>query len=231
MLIYVLSKIPFVSLRVKLVILITLPMFITLAGLSYYQYYREQQTLLKQLDDIAYNFGEVIVGSLRHTMLERDPAMTTMVLNEIGSQSSILHTALYNSKSELVATNAADYFGDADRSSPGCVECHQNGNKEGFRSLVIQTPTGGDVLRTDIPIRNEPECYSCHSKDGEVLGVLVIDYSVTVRFRPRLLSYGVYSDSGLESIIFHPNIVGQGPPLGAGVHLLSEDFEVIEKMV
>lgn len=173
------KKILFTSLRLKVVFIVALPMFLTLAGLSYYQYYREQQALFRQLDDIAYNFGEALVGGLQHIMLNRDEAMMSTALSEISAQPSILHIVLYNSRSELIATNDPGYFDvTPDQSSPGCVECHEKKNYEDFRSLVIRTPTKEDALRTSIPIRNEPECYSCHASDKDVLGVLVIDFSL-----------------------------------------------------
>ena len=175
----VFNKAQFTSLRLKVVFIVALPMFFTLAGLSYYQYYREQQVLLKQLDDIAYNFGEAIAGGLRHIMLNRDQSMMSTALSEISAQSSILHIALYNSKSELIATNDPGYFDiTPDRLSPGCVECHEKKNYQDFRSLVIRTLGRDDALRTSVPIRNEVECYSCHAENEDVLGVLVIDFSL-----------------------------------------------------
>lgn len=174
-----LKKIPFISLRLKTVLVIALPMFLTLAGLSYYQYYREQQALFSQLDNIAFNFGTAIVGSLKHIMINRDPAMMSAVLSEISKQPTILNTALYNSESDLIATNNPGYFDVApDRSSTGCIECHQQADYQRLRSLVIRTPTDIDALRTSIPIRNEPECYSCHPSSENVLGVLVVDFSL-----------------------------------------------------
>jgi len=173
------NKTLFTSLRLKVVFVVALPMFLTLAGLSYYQYYRERQALFRQLDDIAFNFGDAIAGGLRHVMRNRDQAMMATVLNEISAQPSILHTALYNSRSELIATNDPGYFDiTPNRSSPGCIECHERENYQEFRSLVIRTPLKEDVLRTSVPIRNEPECYACHAADEDVLGVLVVDFSL-----------------------------------------------------
>jgi signal transduction histidine kinase len=175
----VFPKKPFISLRLKIVLVVALPMFITLAGLSLYHYYRERQALLKQLDDNAYNFGEAIAGSLRHAMLARDQSMLETTLQEISVQPSILNIALYNTESDLVATNNPEYFDPAiNRSSPGCVECHGQENYQDLQSLVIRTPLKEDMLRTSVPIRNEPDCYSCHASDRDVLGVLMLDFSL-----------------------------------------------------
>ena len=170
---------PFISLRIKIVLVVALPMFLTLAGLSYYHYYRERQALFKQVNDNAYNFGEAIAGSLRHTMLSRDQAMLTSAMQEISTQPSILNIALYNPASMLIATNTPEYF-DASTglSSPGCVECHGQADYQDLQSLVIRTPAKEDMLRTSIPIRNEPECHACHSSSEDTLGVLMVDFSL-----------------------------------------------------
>jgi HAMP domain-containing protein len=58
--------------------------------------------------------------------------------------------------------------------SPTCQACHQFPPAQRQSSRVIDA-AGGTVLRTMVPVRNQPRCQKCHDPSHNINGVLVFD--------------------------------------------------------
>src|SRR3990170_6996044 len=77
------------NLRARVALGIGLPILLALALLSLVHYWRERHLLEDQARLSAIQFGQVITGSLRHSMLVNDPGMLMAVLDDIGARETI----------------------------------------------------------------------------------------------------------------------------------------------
>jgi signal transduction histidine kinase len=166
-------------LRFRVALGVALPVFLVLGVLSTLQYLRERRILLAQLEDTAIRLGEIMRGSLRHAMLTRDQDELLHMLTDIGRQEGVLRLAIFNDQGQIRVTSGLQDFGlPADRSAPGCADCHQSSGVPERHSFVIRLPGQAPFLRNSILIPNEPACYECHPAAERTLGVLLADFSL-----------------------------------------------------
>jgi signal transduction histidine kinase len=168
------------SLRFRVALGVALPVFVAFALLSVWLYARERQILLNQLEETAIRLGEVMRGSLRHAMLDRDDDELALMLNDIGNQQSVLRVAVINAAGQVALTDhPEDFTPPPDRSQPGCNDCHRPTGILNRHSAVVHLPGQAPVLRSSILIPNDPECQACHPAALRNLGVLIADFSLS----------------------------------------------------
>jgi signal transduction histidine kinase len=169
----------FHSLRFKITTGIALPLFVILSAFSYLQYVRQRDLLLFNLDRATTNLGNVIVGSLQHAMLSQDLGEIQGIMDNIAKQQGIRGVFLMNRNSEVrfapQGQNVGARFAFADR---GCVECHSPNSARHPDSIIFTTAQGEHVFRNCNPVRNQPECQSCHGTQAQYNGVLITDLSM-----------------------------------------------------
>ncbi len=169
----------FRSLRFKITAGIALPLLVILSAFSTLQYVRQRDLLLSNLDRATTNIGNVIVGSLQHAMLAQDLPEIQGIMDNIAKQDGIRTVFLMNTRSQVRFAPDQEGVGvTLERSAPGCVECHGPNVTIHSFSTIFTTPQGERVFRNCKPIRNLPECQSCHGTGDAYNGVLVTDVSM-----------------------------------------------------
>ena len=170
----------FRSIRWKVALGLALPILISLWGFSILHYYREKAILLDTIEHSAVDLGELARGGVRHAMLNNDREMLQETLVDIGNQENILHVAIFDANAQLKMTDsAAGFDSDVTLKSPGCVECHQPEGTIQKNSIILSTADFKEpMLRSSIPVFNEPACHQCHDPSQKVLGVIMTDYSL-----------------------------------------------------
>jgi signal transduction histidine kinase len=168
------------SIRWKIALGLALPVLVALIGFSIADYYRRNILLTQMAENSAVEMGEMTRGSLRHAMLWNDRELLKNVLVDIGSQGNILRVAIFDQNVRLkMANQPADFNPSPTLQTPGCVECHQPTGILQKHSIILHLPNSGTpMLRSDIPIYNEPACYGCHDPSQKTLGVIITDYSL-----------------------------------------------------
>ena len=171
----------FRSIRWKIALGLALPVLLALIGFSVADYFRRNTLLTIMAENSAIQMGEMARGSLRHAMLLNDKEMLKQALVGIGSQKNILRIAIFDENSHLKITDQpADFEPVPTQQSPGCVECHTPKGILQQHSITLNLPDfNGSILRSDIPINNEPACYQCHDSSQKTLGVIITDYSLS----------------------------------------------------
>ena len=165
------------SLRARLAVGITLPLVLILAMLSANHFSRERQLLQAQVQLAAEQLAAVTLGSLRHGMLLNDEGMLVTTLADIEKLDNLERVQIIDNKGVVWASTDPLARGTQHLVSESeCEACHQAGNTLGALTSALIGSNG--LLRTALPIPNEPACARCHTAAGSHLGVLLVDSSM-----------------------------------------------------
>jgi two-component system NtrC family sensor kinase len=124
--------------------------------------------------------NRILEVALRHQMLEKSPHGTLIasILHEVGSQPEVQNVMILDHDGVVRQASRQDLVGQhVSRDSAACLVCHQKAPAERNRWAVLELP-GGEVLRSVQPIENRPECYSCHTPEKRLNGILILDVSL-----------------------------------------------------
>jgi signal transduction histidine kinase len=167
------------NLRARVALGIGLPILLALSALSLVHYWRERHLLEDQARLSAIQFGQVITGSLRHSMLVNDPGMLMAVLDDIGARETIERAQVVDLQGQVVIDSGPNRDGQVQHVvEPGCMACHRLSPETRPDTAVLSTDT--DVMRIAVPINNEPECAACHLTEDVHLGILLVDVPMSI---------------------------------------------------
>ena len=142
------------NLRARVALGIGLPILLALSALSLVHYWRERHLLEDQARLSAIQFGQVITGSLRHSMLVNDPGMLMAVLDDIGARETIERAQVVDLQGQVVIDSGPNRDGQVQHVvEPGCMACHRLSPETRPDTAVLSTDT--DVMRVAVPINNE----------------------------------------------------------------------------
>jgi signal transduction histidine kinase len=188
------------NLRARVALGIGLPILLALSALSLVHYWRERHLLADQARLSAIQFGRVITGSLRHSMMANDPVTLTEVLNDIGARETIERAQIVNLAGQVVIDSDPDQDGDAYGQhvvEPGCMACHRLPPEARPDTMVLSTDV--NVMRVAVPINNEPACAACHPTQDIHLGILMVDVPMNIVW-PHVVR-DLQTDLGISAVI------------------------------
>lgn len=164
------------SLRVKVALGVMLPVLLTWSLLSLAHYRNERLLLDDELELTAAELGAMMSGSVRHAMLENDPAMLQNVLADVGRMENVSRVQIIGLDDRVAYDSGGQELGALRRTEEaGCVECHRFPPQS--RPRTARLPISEDLMRISTPIGNGPECSGCHEQNTSHLGVLLLDVS------------------------------------------------------
>ncbi|MBI4769187.1 MAG: HAMP domain-containing protein [Chloroflexi bacterium] len=162
------------SLRARLALGVTLPIFLALSSLSFVHYWRESLLAQDQARLAAAQLGQLLTGSLRHAMLVNDHDMLATVLKDVGAMNNVERIQVLDLSGQVKADSRASAVGQTrEIGGPGCAECHRFAPAVRPRTVLLSAE--GDILRIASPIPNEPACAGCHPGQVTHLGMLLAD--------------------------------------------------------
>lgn len=165
------------SLRVRVAIWVALPVLVALLSLSLLHYWRERHLAEDQARLTVTQLGQVMTGSLRHTMLLNDREMLIQMLRDIGAMDTIERVQILDLRGEVKVSSAPAEIGQVWRmENPGCNECHRFPPDQRPRTILLSSDSG--MLRIAAPIANGPECTTCHAPGTAHLGILLADVTM-----------------------------------------------------
>ena len=173
-----LRKVYFDKLTLKLAFGVTL-MVVTVMGVALYSssklHYNRQIEAYRQSTDVQM---QLVSAAIEHQMVAKDRTLINKIVNEISAQDKIQNMFILDHDGRVSFSSDPDMVGKVfSKDSPSCMVCHQYPPDRRDRSALIEME-GGNVLRGVHPIRNRPACYSCHSSENKINGVLFLDTSL-----------------------------------------------------
>lgn len=176
-------------LHAKVALGILLPLLIILGAFTAVGYRRQREATLNELSKLAAYTGRVVESDLRHQMVNSDFEGLQGLLDTIGAQEEIRSLYLLNTDAKVIFAPFEKEVGlQLDNRAPECQPCHALPVNQRPDSIVVNTAGGEQIFRSMAPIENSAECAECHDDNQRLIGLLLIDVSVTP-FTERLTAY------------------------------------------
>lgn len=168
------------NLRFKITAGVTIPLFVILTVVSYLQYESHRDLMVDNLRLSASNLGEIIEGSLQHSMLTNDFGEVQGIVDEIAARGEVKELFLLDNKGRIVISADQERVGMMlDLSDTTCQSCHERKAVDRSLTCIFTTGQRERVFRNLNPIENREECQGCHGVSEKILGVLITDLSMT----------------------------------------------------
>lgn len=176
-----LTSFPTVSLRTKIIgilfLILSITMSVGLCGLWSYQ----RGKLLEMSRQKALQSGRTIEAGLRYAMLQNDKKAIQASLEDMVQAESLTSISLLSKQGMIASSSDIAMVGkvlDKDTDET-CLLCHQGEDSPTKEAAVVANSSDSPLLRTIIPIENNPVCHGCHPADQKLCGVLVVDDSLS----------------------------------------------------
>ena len=163
------------NLRAKVTLGVVVPLTLILGTFTIIEASRHRDVEIQNLTLLASQSGKVIESSLRNAMLESNFSEVQMILDAVGDAGEFRVVYLMDSKGNIIFAPHSQGVGDRlDNSHPTCLACHKSPPEARPSSVVVND---GDqrVFRSMYPIRNAPECTTCHDPAEPIIGLLLTD--------------------------------------------------------
>lgn len=167
------------SLRAKITLGVVIPLTVILGIFTFIEASRHRETELHNLSILASQSGKVIESSLRNAMLESNFPEMQKILDAVGDAEEFRIVYLLDSEGNVIFAPHSEGVGERlNNKDPACQECHRLPPEERPSSVVV-TDDNQRVFRSMYPIRNAPECSTCHDPDKPIIGLLLTDIPFT----------------------------------------------------
>ena len=165
------------SLRFKIALGVALPALLLLGSLSVVDNRQDRQHWIERMERNTARTGEVLLTAMHQAMHQHDPQMLSGILADVVDTGAAGRVQLIDARNQVKADSRKEEIGTTYRlDAPGCVECHSQ--PAGSRPQAVELSAGSQMLRVAVPVANQPDCVTCHAKDGPRLGVLLADVSM-----------------------------------------------------
>ena len=167
------------SLRTKVTLGIVLPLLLILSIFVVVDYRRHREDVLNDLSLLAAQSGRVIENNMRHAMLEADFDEVQLILDSIGETEEFRVIYLIDTDGKVIfAPNSEGVGSQLNNSQPDCQPCHRLPPEKRPGSVVVKADDGQSVFRSMLPIKNTPECSTCHDPGKPLIGLLLTDIPI-----------------------------------------------------
>jgi histidine kinase len=162
--------------RIKFAVAVFAVFAVAMVGYGFYR--AESKDILKTLHGDTTVLSDTIKQAFRLHMVEGRREKTQSLLDTISGLASIERIRVYDREGEIRFSTVPEEVGfQGDRSDPTCMICHAEGAAGRNVTVDYTTADGRTVLRNVNPLENDQVCRRCHSRDEELLGVLMVDVS------------------------------------------------------
>jgi PAS domain S-box-containing protein len=136
---------------------------------------RHTDRLMSMARDDALAQSQLIRSALEHAMLEDDRVLINTMIAAFGHERQVVSVMLLDREGTVRFSSGRLAAGDElTLESPTCQACHRYPAAQRMSSRVLDA-RGGAILRTVLPVRNEPRCRKCHDPADAINGVLIAD--------------------------------------------------------
>lgn len=163
------------NLRAKITLGVVIPLTLILGLFTLIEASRHRDVEIYNLTLLASQSGKVIESSLRNAMMESNFSEMQRILDAVGDTGDFNVVYLLDSNGKIIfSPHGQDVGKRLDNSHPTCQECHRL-SPEARPSSVVVADDGQRVFRSMYPIRNSPECMTCHDPQEPIIGLLLTD--------------------------------------------------------
>jgi signal transduction histidine kinase len=167
------------SLRLKVSLLILLPVLLALFVSTIIEYRLHTERELNSMSLLASQTGRVIEQALEQDMLDSDFEDIQAIIDSIGEDSQFRALYILDRTGDVIfAPTGVDTGLRLDNEEESCQPCHNLPAGERPSGIVVENSFGEQVFRSMHPIEIKPECTECHSPENSTIGLLLTDIAV-----------------------------------------------------
>jgi GGDEF domain-containing protein len=114
-------------------------------------------------------------------MLQNKREAIQQSLEEMAGGGTLKEMSLLNKEGRIVYSSNVSMIcrNLAESTDETCKVCHDESADLHQEAVVLSGTAADHILRTVIPIENQPTCHGCHAAEQKLCGILVIDDSLT----------------------------------------------------
>ena len=168
------------SLRLRIIFIIvgaSLIIFLvtTLLLLSY-----QRGQLIESTESTTMALSSAILANLKHAMLTGDADLINDSVLAVVDERAVDTLRILDDQGVVSASSVEGEIGKIFiRTEPECQICHE-GNRTPTNKSTIYTPSDGHRVLLNINlVQNQEECQTCHDSEDEILGLLMMESSLT----------------------------------------------------
>lgn len=168
------------GLRFKLLFLIAGVSLLTVLASTSLLFNFQRQQLIDNAESAATTLSSTIQAGLRHAMFTDDWTMVNDVVQAVVAETAVKSLRILNTQGFVGVSSMPDELGKRfNLSDPVCQLCHASSAPVDNKTVFFDSSTGRQVLLNVSLIKNQPECYACHSSQQSILGLLMIESPLT----------------------------------------------------
>jgi two-component system NtrC family sensor kinase len=154
----------------------------------YNQYRLHESHLIGGLRDSLTAQGMLLAKGLEFAMLGNHPALTQEMVMELSRERGVHRVWILDKAGNVKVSSEPELLGHrVDMEDKTCLICHQSSPETRGNTVLLADKDGTEIFRNVAAIPNHERCFSCHSPDSRINGVLIMDYSIS-EVRKRLKS-------------------------------------------
>lgn len=169
------------SIGTKMSVLLVLSLFIVISIFSHLNVKLTEKRLMEIAINSATQLSVSLSKAIEHAMLTGDKKTIQTIIDTISNDPMLEDIKIIDRTGKVKWAKITNEISSViDRTKiKSCMICHHNDSpsREPL-SIVFEKDTGERVLRNVTIIDNKPACHTCHPPEVNVIGKLLVDYSV-----------------------------------------------------
>ncbi|MBI3755935.1 MAG: HAMP domain-containing protein [Deltaproteobacteria bacterium] len=170
------------SLSLKVAITVVAVLTVLGGGSFIYLYNKIQNQLIEAQEREALTLATALESSLAGAMMAeiaiKDPGAIQSIFEAVGDQrKEIKNIYVYGHDGRKAFTNHAKERGTFIKreQEEQCLACHRIASEKRPKTLIVDIPGQGRVVRGAVPIIKRPGCAKCHTQEEKMRGMLLVD--------------------------------------------------------
>lgn len=163
-----------VSLRVRLILGVSLILVIVMGLFTYYDMVTRTKFYSEKQEERAFEISDTVMRSIEYPMLDGEMMDVQAILERLNTLKDVTVVNLCNAAGTIRHSGLPVYIGKIDNS-----EITQSALRTSFLARGLEISEGEKILHHAMPIHNEKPCHKCHGDEKKILGVLAVGISWT----------------------------------------------------
>ncbi|NIO17158.1 MAG: diguanylate cyclase [Deltaproteobacteria bacterium] len=167
------------KLKARLLVPIFIVLFVSMVATLSWLYFVGRERLLERAGKETALVSEVIKAGIRNQMMGKSPDVIQETVRLIQQEAGLREVSIVTKKGVVAYSSREDRVGKKmGQQSSTCMICHGSTGQAEKHTIVMKEESGERIFRSVSPIENQIQCRSCHGRDGNLLGVLIVDQHI-----------------------------------------------------
>ncbi len=168
------------SLRFKIIMGLVTLLTLTMTILFTIQYFNHREKMIRNLqENVSPHLTQMVNDVLKSSMLSKNQEEMKYILEVASQYPDVKKIFILNRVGRIVTSIEDKEIGKIiDIHDPTCQVCHHRTTEALNKTVIYSSLEGEKIFRNVNPIYNRKECFSCHTPEQKITGVLVTDFTL-----------------------------------------------------